>query len=124
MAERDMRNAVEILRGKLFYVALTQVPRSDNKRLFFSIDEEYVYWNFYLDFGPLNLGHLYRFCQVLNAKLSDPRNAQKVIYFYSGSHGHRRTNAVYLVCSWLVLQHQVSPEDAFRPFKNYRYNYC
>lgn len=56
---------------------------------------------------------------MLNAKLSDPRNNNKVIYFYSGSHGHRRTNAVYLICSWLVLQHDVSPDDAFRPFKSY-----
>ncbi|CAM9706470.1 unnamed protein product, partial [Ectocarpus fasciculatus] len=105
--------------GKLCYVALSTPPRSDHQRVFFSIDNEFVYWNFYLDFGPLNLGHLYRFCQVLNSKLADPRNKNKTIYYYSGTHGHRRTNAVYLICSWLVLQHEVTPEDAFRPFRNY-----
>jgi hypothetical protein len=39
-----------------------------------------IYWNFYLDFGPLNLGHVYRFCQLLNNKLSEPKFKEKIIH--------------------------------------------
>jgi cell division cycle 14 len=92
-------------------------PRNVTTKHFFSIDTELVYWNFYLDFGPLNLGQLYRFCEKLNKKLDDPRLKDKAIYFYSGTHGHRRANAAYLICSWSVLYQSLSPEEAFRPFR-------
>jgi cell division cycle 14 len=78
-----------------------------------------VYWNFYLDFGPLNLGHVIRFCQLLNHKLQDPKLAEKTILFYSHTHAHKRTNAAFLICSWYLLYHNKSPEEAFRPFKGY-----
>ncbi|KAB2822970.1 MAG: hypothetical protein F9K51_07775, partial [Candidatus Dadabacteria bacterium] len=86
---------------------------------YFSIDKEMVYWNFYLDFGPLNLGHLYRFCQLLNNKLNDPKLKDKVIFYYSHTHAHKRTNAAFLISSWSLLYQNKSPEDAFKPFKNY-----
>lgn len=78
-----------------------------------------VYWNFYLDFGPLNLGHLYRYCVMLNNKLNDSKLKDKVIYFYSHTHAHKRANAAYLICSWYLLYCNKTPEEAFRPFKNY-----
>ena len=97
--ERELRNAIEILPGRVSYVPLSSNPPNNGKKFFFfhnyyyilqplfmsssylflchivaskhffSIDNELVYWNFYLDFGPLNLGQLYRFCMKLNDKL-------------------------------------------------------
>lgn len=78
-----------------------------------------VYWNFYLDFGPLNLGHLYRYCMLLNAKLNDKKLRDKVIYYYSSTHVHKRTNAAFLICAWALLYLNKSPEDAFKPFRAY-----
>lgn len=89
------------------------------QRHFFSIDNEMIYWNFYLDFGPLNLGHVYRFNILLNKKLKDPKLKDKEIYFYSAEHPHKRTNAVFLICSWAVLSYNHTPDDAFKLFKNY-----
>lgn len=40
--------------------------------------DEYTYWNFFLDWGPLSLGSLYRFCRKLNNKLRDDRLLGKV----------------------------------------------
>jgi cell division cycle 14 len=76
-----------------------------------------VYWNFFLDFGPLNFGQLYRFCEILNNKLTDPKLKDKIIYLYSGTHPHRRANAAYLICSWSLLFLGKSPEEAFSPFR-------
>ena len=85
---------------------------------FFSIDQELVYWNFFSDFGPLNLGQLYRFCQKLNNKLNDPRLTNRVIIFYSNSSFEKRSNAMYLLSAWQVLYMGRSSEDACAPFKS------
>jgi len=78
-----------------------------------------IYWNFYLDYGPLNLGHVIRFCTLLNKKLKDPKLKDKEIYFFSAEHPSKRNNAVFLICSYLILCMNFSPDDAFKPFKNY-----
>ena len=70
--------------GRVQYVALPAHPPSSVSTAahFFSIDTELIYWNFFLDFGPLNLGQLNRFCQKLNSALANPRLNGKTIYFY------------------------------------------
>eukprot|EP00981_Chlorochromonas_danica_P004874 scaffold978_cov172-Ochromonas_danica.AAC.5 len=118
-AEKELRHTVEFIPDRLYYVALSGPPPSHPQRHFFSIDKEMVYWNFYLDFGPLNLGHLYRFCALLNNKLGENKLKDKVIFFYSHTHPHKRANAAFLICSWALLYQNKSPEDAYKPFKNY-----
>jgi hypothetical protein len=84
----------------------------------FSIDTELVYWNFHKDFGPLNLGQLFRFCTKLNQKLQDPRLRDRVIVLYSNTSFAKRANAMYLLAAWQVLYMRRSPEDACMPFKS------
>lgn len=92
-------------------------PTSVNRRIhYFSIDNELVYWNFFLDFGPLNLGQLYRFCSKLNSKLSDPRLSNRTICFHSRTAPSKRTNAIYLICAWQILYLNRSPEEACQAF--------
>lgn len=130
-----LREAVEILPDRLYYTALKSHPPQDatsststtrnggssKKRLvhFFNIDNELVYWNFFLDFGPLNLGQLYRFCTKLNDKLSstDPRLATKIICFYSSTAPAKRVNATFLICAWQVLYLDRTPEEAYHGFR-------
>lgn len=109
------------MQDRVYYVALTTNPNQAavGQRHFFSIDNEMVYWNFYLDFGPLNLGHVYRFCLLMNHKLKDPKLQDKTIYFYSAEHPHKRTNAVFLITAWLMLCKGKGPDEAFAPFKGY-----
>ena len=83
---------------------------------FFSIDNEFEYYNFYLDFGPFNLGHLYQFCRKLNEKLDDSRLSNHVICYYSSAAATNRTNAAYLICAWQVLYMNKTPEEAFAGF--------
>jgi len=119
MSDREMKHAIEVLPGRLYYVSLSAQPASKDKidSHFFCIDQDFVYWNFFLDFGPLNLGHTYRFCLLMNKKLSDPRLKDKKIFFYCGSHGHRRANACHLICCWQIICLGKSPEEAFKPFR-------
>lgn len=118
--EKDLRNAVEFIPGKLYYVALSAAPSShDPQKHFFCIDNQMIYWNFYLDFGPLNLGHVYRFCILVNTKLKDTKLKDKTIYYYSSAHPHKRTNAAFLICAWAMFNLNLSPDDAFKHFKNF-----
>jgi cell division cycle 14 len=104
--------------GKVFYTSLTSKPSRSSSIHYFSTDTELVYWNFYLDFGPLNLGHLMRFCLMLNAKLEDPKLHDKTIVYYSGSHGQRKANSIFLICGWSILFLNKTPEEAYTPFRN------
>ena len=117
--ERELRQRIEFIPDRLYYVSLTSLPplsaRSD--KYFFSIDQELIYWNFYLDFGPLNLGHLHKFLYILNNRLADPQLKDKTIYFYSGTHPHKRANAAFLIASWAMLCLHWTPEESFKPFK-------
>jgi cell division cycle 14 len=82
----------------------------------FTIDDELSYWPFFLDYGPLSMGNLYRFCQIMSSKLGDRSLAGKRLYLYSGPHMHRRHNAVYLLAAYSLLYLGRSPEESWRPF--------
>lgn len=113
----DRPSAYEIIPNRLFYTALRTLPKETPTSTFFCIDSQLVYWNFFLDFGPLNLGQLYRFCSTLNSKLKSEQHKKKAIYYYSGTHGQKRANAVFLICAWKMLYMGSSAEDAFEIFK-------
>jgi cell division cycle 14 len=79
---------------------------------FFNMDNELVYWNFFLDFGPLNLGQLARFSHRLNEKL----RKFPVVCFYSSAIPAKRANAIFLMCAWQMLYLGRAPDQAYRGF--------
>ena len=71
-----------------------------------------MYWNFFLDFGPLNLGQLVRFCNKLNDKM----RKFPVVCFYSNTVPAKRANAQFLICAWQLLYLDRTPEEAYQGF--------
>mmetsp|Transcript_2059 Transcript_2059/g.2504 ORF Transcript_2059/g.2504 Transcript_2059/m.2504 type:complete len:634 (-) Transcript_2059:61-1962(-) len=130
-----MRCGVEIMKDRLYYAVYKDgQPPTTNRRntaslmdpsvwlvrngkpiYFFSIDYELLYWNFFLDFGPLNLGQLFRFSKKLNTILEKKPN--HIICFYSSGDYAKRANAVYLICAWQCLYLKRTPEEALRGFR-------
>jgi cell division cycle 14 len=115
----------------LYYCALKSPPTShkillrnrQNQKvptILFNIDEELVYWNFFLDFGPLNLGQLYRFTCHLNQLLAD--HPEATILFYSSTQPAKRANAIFLISAWQVLELKRSPTQAYFGFSYYNDN--
>jgi cell division cycle 14 len=51
--------------------------------VYFSIDKQLVYNAFHADFGPLHIGHLYRFAVTLHEVLADPANTDRGVVFWS-----------------------------------------
>lgn len=129
-AHNPLKDGIEIIKDRLYYAAYdahpSTFPRMPHKSMngktnrpihYFSIDNELVYWNFFLDFGPLNLSQLYRFCSKLNYKLNeDPNLAHKTIVYFSGSHPNKRANAVFLICAWQILYMNKTPEEVLNTF--------
>jgi cell division cycle 14 len=76
------------------------------------MDNELIYWNFFLDFGPLNLGQLIRFSNRLNDKL----RKFPVVCFYSTTLPAKRANAIFLISAWQMLFLGRSPEQAYKGF--------
>jgi len=128
-----LRGAVEIIPNRFYYCALND-PLQNHKILIrnpflnttnpdqkfpivcFNIDDELVYWNFFLDFGPLNLGQLHRFSTRLNRLLENARRDDTAVLFYSSTQSTKRANAIFLACAWQVLELNRTPEEAFRGF--------
>ncbi|KAG7345157.1 dual specificity phosphatase [Nitzschia inconspicua] len=130
-SKNPLRGAVEIIPDRLYYCALKSPPTShkillrnrNNQKvptILFNIDGELVYWNFFLDFGPLNLGQLYRFTCHLNQLLAD--HPQATILFYSSTAPDKRANAIFLISAWQVLELKRSPSQAYFGFSYYQEN--
>ena len=51
--------------------------------VYFSIDRSLRYNAFHADFGPLHIGHLYRFAVQLHEVLADPANEDRGVVFWS-----------------------------------------
>jgi len=119
--ERGNENLITIIPDRLYFISMSATPNSSSYPdfHFFSTDNELVYFNFFLDFGPLNLGQLYRFCMNLNKKLEDPNLKKKKIVYFTGVHAHKRTNGTCLITSWSLLYNKKTPEQAFAPFRGF-----
>lgn len=83
------------------------------------VDEELVYARFFADFGPLNLGQIVRFCQIMSQTLDDADNDNTVV-LVSSDHPHKRANAMNLLALYLVICRDHSPEQAIAPFSSLR----
>ncbi|XP_018786338.1 PREDICTED: mucin-19 [Bactrocera latifrons] len=109
--------ASEIQRNRLYFVTFKKniKPQSTPNTHYFSIDEEYIYENFYNDFGPLNICMLYRYCQKLNSKLTAKCHANRKIIHYTTLNAAKRLNAAYLIGSYSIIYLNKLPMDAYRP---------
>ncbi|KIZ02856.1 protein phosphatase [Monoraphidium neglectum] len=74
-----------------------------------------LYEPFYADFGPLNLGRTYRFCEITSRLLQDAEQRGKQLYLYCSAQTQQRANAAVLVGAFQVLLLGRSAEAAFTP---------
>jgi len=118
-----MSKAIEIIPKSLYWVALRRAPcgaelTGKTAPHFYSVDTEFPYWNFFLDFGPLNLGQTVKFCKILRKKLTSEKLKGRKIYHCCLNHPHRRTNAAVLMGAFQILELGKTAEEAYRPFRN------
>ncbi|CAB1326034.1 unnamed protein product [Coregonus sp. 'balchen'] len=106
--------ASEFIKDRLYFTTLRTKPKTTANTHYFSTDDELLYENFYADFGPLNLGMLYRYCCKLNKKLRSFTHSRKRVIHYTSYDQRKRTNAAVLIGAYSVIYLKRSPEEAYR----------
>ncbi|ERF76887.1 hypothetical protein EPUS_02598 [Endocarpon pusillum Z07020] len=91
------------------------VSRSRVPPVYFTIDDTLLYNAFHADFGPLHIGHLYRFAVQFHEILGDPANNDRAVCFWSRADSRSRANAACLVACYMVLIQSWPPHLALAP---------
>ncbi|XP_070598899.1 dual specificity protein phosphatase CDC14B isoform X3 [Erythrolamprus reginae] len=100
---------------RLYFAILFHKPKSSSTSThYFCIDDEFVYENFYADFGPLNLAMIYRYCCKLNKKLKSFTMLRKKIVHYCGSDQKKQANAAFLIGCYTIIYLRDCPESVYR----------
>ncbi|KAK4556898.1 cell division control protein 14 [Recurvomyces mirabilis] len=95
-----------------------QAVQSDEQRpvpFYFSIDHSLLYNAFHADFGPLHVGHLYRFAVQLHDVLGHPENETRSVVFWSHPDSRSRANAACILATYMVLIQNWPPHLALAP---------
>lgn len=112
-----LQNSIAIIKDKLYFISDRQAPKNQTNAFYFCIDQDLVYEPFFADFGPLNLGHTYRFVSELEKLLSDPTYTKYQIYHYTSLDSAKRTNAAYLMGAFQIISLKRSADEAWKPFE-------
>ncbi|KAE8610849.1 hypothetical protein XENTR_v10012261 [Xenopus tropicalis] len=114
MENQELISASELIKDRLYFATLRNKPKSTLNTHYFCTDEEFVYENFYADFGPLNLAQLYRYCCKLNKKLKSFSLSRKKIVHYTSFEQRKRANAGFLISAYAIIYLKKSPEEVYR----------
>ncbi|KAI5861789.1 phosphatases II [Durotheca rogersii] len=82
---------------------------------YFTVDDSLLYNAFHHDFGPLHIGHLYRFALYFHDVLGAKDNQHRPIVFWSRADARSRANAACLLACYMVLIQSWAPHLALAP---------
>ncbi|KAL2134516.1 hypothetical protein VTI74DRAFT_11627 [Chaetomium olivicolor] len=82
---------------------------------YFTVDDTLLYNAFHHDFGPLHIGHLYRFALQFHEILGAKENQDRPIVFWSRADPRSRANASCLLACYMVLIQSWPPHLALAP---------
>eukprot|EP00754_Rhynchopus_humris_P013843 Rhum_TRINITY_DN14346_c0_g1::Rhum_TRINITY_DN14346_c0_g1_i1::g.79856::m.79856/K06639/CDC14; cell division cycle 14 len=112
--------ASELIPGKLFFVLVAAHPQDTQRSHYFNIDTMLLYDPFFDDFGPLHLGKVKRFSNLVDDKLRSPDNQHRTLYFYSMFHDKKAAaNASCLVALYAMFRLGTSPQAALTTISNW-----
>lgn len=82
---------------------------------YFTVDDSLLYNAFHHDFGPLHIGHLYRFAIHFHDILGAKQNKERPIVFWSAADPRSRANAACMLACYMVLIQNWPPHLALAP---------
>ncbi|XP_045505359.1 dual specificity protein phosphatase CDC14B-like isoform X2 [Colias croceus] len=120
----DILFITEYIKNVLYFATVRQgrVLKSTNETHYFCIDSQLIYENYYSDFGPLNLGCVYKYCKILNDKLKEYLNKQIIVH-YTSINPTKKANSAFLLGCYGVLYLSLPPKDALKPLLVHGQNY-
>lgn len=114
--QTEIANGIPIIDDRLYFTVSVKAAHTPNIHMF-SIDHVLRYEPFFVDFGPLNLGCLYKFCKLLDHKLNDDKLKKMKIYYFCDRSPQKVSNAAYLIGAYQVISLNRSPEEAYSRVK-------
>ncbi|XP_056645016.1 dual specificity protein phosphatase CDC14C-like [Diorhabda sublineata] len=125
---REVNVYVEIIHKQLYFAVLKGKDiislKNNSNTIYFCIDDELHYDNFFNDFGPLNLSCLYKYCSKLNKYLKVSKGLKRVVH-YTCNQPKKKTNAVCLMGLFCIMYLKFEPEtiwgvlEDLGPYKPY-----
>ncbi|KAK3693528.1 protein-tyrosine phosphatase-like protein [Podospora appendiculata] len=93
------------------------IASSSNRKQphYFTVDDTLLYNAFHHDFGPLHIGHLYRFALQFHEILGAKENKDRPVVFWSRADPRSRANASCLLACYMVLIQSWPPHLALAP---------
>ncbi|KAK2589783.1 cell division control protein 14 [Conoideocrella luteorostrata] len=82
---------------------------------YFTVDDSLLYNAFHHDFGPLHIGHLYRFAIRFHDILGAKENKDRPVVFWSAADPRSRANAACMLACYMVLIQNWPPHLALAP---------
>ncbi|KAL2023440.1 hypothetical protein VTK56DRAFT_2436 [Thermocarpiscus australiensis] len=92
-----------------------QSASNQKKPYYFTVDDTLLYNAFHHDFGPLHIGHLYRFALEFHEILGAKENKDRPVVFWSRADPRSRANASCLLACYMVLIQSWPPHLALAP---------
>ncbi|KAK1755157.1 tyrosine-protein phosphatase cdcA [Echria macrotheca] len=92
-----------------------KTPAGYKQPYYFTVDDTLLYNAFHHDFGPLHIGHLYRFALQFHEILGAPENKDRPVVFWSRADPRSRANASCLLACYMVLIQSWPPHLALAP---------
>lgn len=113
----EVYNYAEILNKQLYFAVIKSKYvtklKSTMDTFFFSVDDDFVYENYYCDFGPWNISCLYKYCCKLKKYLQYAKGLKRVVHYTSNS-PEKKTNAACLVGLFCVIYLKMHPKDVWK----------
>ena len=118
MSEKSRNEAIEIEKGRLYWISDSTAPKcKTSKAFYFCIDDHLVYEAFFDDFGPLNLAQTHKYCMEVDKIMQNPDFKKHKIYHYTSLDFKKRANAAYLMGAYLVICKHKKAEEAWDFFQ-------
>lgn len=116
----EIEFSTEIVKNRLYFAVTYQeniILKNTANIIYFNIDHEFLYANYYYDFGPLNISCLFRYCCKLNTFMQNISNVVKIVHYTSRNQKHR-ANASYLMGCYAVIYLKMEPRAIYRLLLN------
>ena len=102
---------------KLYFSIFKNKPKSNKDITYFSIENEpyFEYKNFFDDFGPPSLLQIYSFNKMIEEYF---KNNNNILHFYCSEKQNIISNSILLICTYRLIQLNLTAEESFKPFKS------
>ncbi|KAF9911583.1 Dual specificity protein phosphatase cdc14a [Linnemannia zychae] len=113
--DREASNVCEFMEDELYFMWTAINPISTRRTTYLTIDNYLQYTAFFSDFGPFDIADIFRFCCLMKERLELAKSQRKVLCLHTKPDDIKRANAAFALCCYMMLLHDMTPEEAYAP---------